>query len=250
MTFSIPHYQLHSWSWPDSSRSRCWKDAVTFLTFQCMYSILVPRSRYKHRSTDDLWWRCLTVVQLDILRHLHVSYYGRSPIAALGQIWVLYWRILHEKSTKCDSLASAIIRLTTYIWCVKPCIILQYCCSYYIPSVLWSCWLGGKKGIRPVKQEAQLSPRDRAMHRVNWNLANCHATVQKLLIRQVLTKSMVWSWRFSRRQCVIDNVHSTMTRRSRFHCLRCVINKSTTDDLWISPVYRRPAVAKFSKSTM
>ena len=40
-------------------------------------------------------------------------------------------------------------------------------------------------------QEAQLSPRDRAMRRVNRNLANCHATVQKLLIRQVLTKSMV-----------------------------------------------------------
>ena len=38
-------------------------------------------------------------------------------------------------------------------------------------------------------QEAQLSPMDRAMRRVNWNLANCHATVQKLLIRQVLTKS-------------------------------------------------------------
>ena len=42
-----------------------------------------------------------------------------------------------------------------------------------------------------------------------------HAIVQKLLIRQVLTKSMVWSWRFSRRQCVIDNVYSTMTRPSR-----------------------------------
>jgi len=64
-------------------------------------------------------------------------------------------------------------------------------------------------------QEAQLSPRDRAMRRVNWNLANCPATVQKLLIRQVLTKSMAWSWRFSRRQCVIDNVHSAMTRSSR-----------------------------------
>ena len=37
-------------------------------------------------------------------------------------------------------------------------------------------------------QEAQLSPRDRAMRRVNWNLANCHETVQKLLIRQVLTE--------------------------------------------------------------
>jgi len=40
-------------------------------------------------------------------------------------------------------------------------------------------------------QEAQLSPSDRAMHLVSSNLANYHATVQKLLIRQVLTKSMV-----------------------------------------------------------
>ena len=65
------------------------------------------------------------------------------------------------------------------------------------------------------KQEVQLSLKDRAMRRVNWNLANCHATVQKLLIRQVLTESMVWSWRFSPRQCVTDNVHSTMTRPRR-----------------------------------
>jgi len=40
-------------------------------------------------------------------------------------------------------------------------------------------------------QEAQLSPSDRAMRRVSSNLANCHATVQKLLIRPVLTKLMV-----------------------------------------------------------
>ena len=41
------------------------------------------------------------------------------------------------------------------------------------------------------KQEAQLSPSDSAMRLVCSNLANCHATVQKLLIRQVLTKLMV-----------------------------------------------------------
>ena len=91
-------------------------------------------------------------------------------------------------------------------------------------------------------QEAQLSPRDRAMRRVSWNLANCHATVQKLLIRQVLTKSMVWSWRFSRRQCVIDNVHSTMTRPSRLPLSQvsetnwrrssCVYHLYTDDLLW------------------
>jgi len=46
------------------------------------------------------------------------------------------------------------------------------------------------------------------------------------------------------------HVHSTMTRSSCFHCPIGVINKPTTDVLWISPVYRWLAVAKFSKSTM
>ena len=79
------------------------------------------------------------------------------------------------------------------------------------------------------KQEAQISPSGRAMRLVSSNLANCHATVHnyKLLIRQVLTKPMVWRWRFSQTQCVINNVHSTMTRPSRFHCLRC--HKQTDD---------------------
>ena len=92
--------------------------------------------------------------------------------------------------------------------------------------------IGGRMII--LREEAQLSPRDRAMRRVNWNLANCHATVQKLLVRQVQNKSKLWSWR--------DKVG------------RCVINMCTptTVELCIglSPVYRRLAVAKFSKSTM
>ena len=44
-------------------------------------------------------------------------------------------------------------------------------------------------------------------------------------------------------------VHSTVTHSSRFHCLMGVINKPTTVELCISPVYRL-AVAKFSMSTM
>jgi len=46
-------------------------------------------------------------------------------------------------------------------------------------------------GLLQFKQEAQLSPSDRAMRLVSSNLANYHATVQKLLIRQVLTKLIV-----------------------------------------------------------
>jgi len=44
--------------------------------------------------------------------------------------------------------------------------------------------------------------------------------------------------------------HSTVMPSSRFHCPIGVINKPTTGELCISPVYRRLAVAKFSKSTM
>ena len=55
--------------------------------------------------------------------------------------------------------------------------------------------------------------------------------------------------RYSKAVCN-KHVHSTMTRSSRFHCPVGVINKPTTVELWISPVYRRLAVAKFSKCTM
>ena len=44
-------------------------------------------------------------------------------------------------------------------------------------------------------QKAQLSPRDRAMRRVSWNLASCHATVQKPFVLQVLNRvSAVANW--------------------------------------------------------
>ena len=43
-------------------------------------------------------------------------------------------------------------------------------------------------------------------------------------------------------------MHSTVTHSSRFRCLIGVINKPTTVELCMSPVYRRLAVAKFSRS--
>jgi len=46
------------------------------------------------------------------------------------------------------------------------------------------------------------------------------------------------------------HVHSTVPRSSPFYCPVGVVNKPTTVELWISPVYRRLPVAKFSKSTI
>jgi len=31
--------------------------------------------------------------------------------------------------------------------------LLSFNSFYFLPSVLWHCWLGGRKGIRPVKTE-------------------------------------------------------------------------------------------------
>jgi len=101
----------------------------------------------------------------------------------------------------------------------------------------------------PFWQEAQLSPRDRAMRCVSWNLANFHATVEKLLVRQVLNKSKLWSWGVKVGRCVI-NMCTQPWRDRVAPIILDVINKSTTVELCISPVYRRLAVAKFSKSTM
>jgi len=39
----------------------------------------------------------------------------------------------------------SLLHTTSYVW---------YCCYYFnvgLPSVLWHCWLGGRKGIRPIK---------------------------------------------------------------------------------------------------
>jgi len=61
-----------------------------------------------------------------------------------------------------------------------------------------------KNACQQTVQETPLSPRDCAMRCVSWNLASCHATVQKLLVRQVVNKSKLWSWRVTVRDCVIN----------------------------------------------
>jgi len=101
------------------------------------------------------------------------------------------------------------------IWTCNKSIFTSFFVLFHLTYIYTTteCWLLKSESF--LKQEAQLSPRNHAMRHVHWNLANCHATVQKLLIRQVLTKSMVWSWRFNRRQCVTDNMHSTMTQSSQ-----------------------------------
>ena len=76
----------------------------------------------------------------------------------------------------------------------------------------------------------------RAMRCVSWNLANCHATVQELLVRQDLNKSMLWSWRVTVGQCVINMC--TQSWRDRVESLslpyRCHKQTDYGTELWIS----------------
>ena len=101
--------------------------------------------------------------------------------------------------------------------------------------------LGCKIMFNCNQQEAQLSPRDRAMRRVSWNLASCHATVQydKSWTNRSYEVGGKVGW------CVINMCTQPWRDRVASMCHK----QTTTVELCISPVYRRLAVAKFSKST-
>ena len=59
--------------------------------------------------------------------------------------------------------------------------------------------------VSEAKQEDQLSLRDRAMHCVSWNLANRHATVQKLFVRQILNQVSAVANRPVRQNRAVDS---------------------------------------------
>ena len=70
----------------------------------------------------------------------------RDFLAALTQtyvgfIWTLIWTVCH---------------LTIVEVCMLTVVKIIFCLTarcYSLPSVLWRCWLGGRKGIQPVKAE-------------------------------------------------------------------------------------------------
>ena len=76
-----------------------------------------------------------------------------------------------------------------------------------------------------------------------YNLANCHAnsaettcTTETTCMTSPEQIKVMKLEGYSRAVCN-EHEHSTMMRSSRFHCPVGVINKPTTDELCISPVY-------------
>jgi len=86
-------------------------------------------------------------------------------------------------------------RLLLLLLLLSLCLLL----SLLLPSLSFINFIRTRQQSRSTIQEAQLSPRDRTMCRVSWNLANLlprsDATVQKPLVRQVLNEvSAVANW--------------------------------------------------------
>jgi len=126
-----------------------------------------------------------------------------------------------------------------------------------------NCWLTAhltivnEKWMTDTVTPKQLETRSSAIAEGPWDascqLKSCQLPRNSALVSYLYDKS--WTNRsyevggYSGAMCN-KHVHSTITRSSRFHSPIGVINKLTTDELWISPVYWRLAVAKFSKTTM
>jgi len=116
-------------------------------------------------------------------------------------VWCLLYSIVHR--TLVVSSFGKLLAIAAVIWAETHSAIYLL----FTHLLVLSSNIAAFRGLQSYhwnEQEAQLSPSDRAMRLVISNLANYHAAVQKLLIRQVLTKPMVWSCRFSWRQCVIN----------------------------------------------
>ena len=119
------------------------------------------------------------------------------------------------------------IHYTSLVWLFVYCVCVSVFHVYFVAAsdgeirlrymVAYNCSVmqTGRWTVR--QQEAQLSPGNRAMRGVSWNLASCHATVQKLLVRQVLNQvSAVANWP-ARQNRAVDraclSVRSTVVER-------------------------------------
>ena len=71
-----------------------------------------------------------------------------------------------------------------FVFSASWCIFFSAC--VFSPSFAWVAILLVTRSSAIAEE-----PRDASCH---WNLVSCHATVQKLLVRQDLNKSKSWSW--------------------------------------------------------
>jgi len=104
---------------------------------------------------------------LQTRKHLNVAvieFQSRAITAYISVINVVYWycllvpRLVLVWLAYCCIVSVMKVMITSVLFCSKKAIsfdacvwMLKYLDNSYVPSVLWRCWLGGRKGIRPVK---------------------------------------------------------------------------------------------------
>ena len=90
---------------------------------------------------------CLCVGLMTVLTHCEVNSvpavlyicYTRSPLSA-SVTAITAFRQLCESASLADIIVVSNRQVSLYLYL-----------SLFLPSVLWRCWLGSRKGIRPVK---------------------------------------------------------------------------------------------------
>ena len=127
------------------------------------------------------------------------------------------------------------------------------CCA--VASAQRSTWTKTRQLAEKHREETTTTIDDKKLG-YRRGTARCVVSVEILPIATQQCRNYLYDKSWTNRSYEVGglrcnkHLHSTVTRSSRFHCLIGVINKPTTVELRISPVYRRLAVAKFSKSTM
>ena len=76
---------------------------------------------------------------------------GLWPVKSLLQLFPLVYLGDWPNSTTESQLITSLMRVSSTDWLTDWLALLVYS-VFYLPSVLWRCWLGDRKGIRPVKK--------------------------------------------------------------------------------------------------
>ena len=103
---------------------------------------------------------CLNAAILSCLAAPHPSLHSRrcrrrSWHSVPGRTLLPAWTMPAPARTgSCISVTSITLHLIVVTWPKRVNWLINYSINWIIkPSVLWRCWLGGKKGVRPVKTE-------------------------------------------------------------------------------------------------
>jgi len=105
------------------------------------------------------WVRHTAGQQVDLVVHLTMAWVGHDPSPVVRATA----RRLYKASTWClasvDQKMDISLLPDQVFRSVSSCLVsLTFCCifnavSVLLPSALWLCWLGGRKGIRPLKTQ-------------------------------------------------------------------------------------------------